>query len=297
MTRESELTPEEKARFAAWKSGDAKEPAPEHSGYDFEATYEKARRDLGVDAIDARSFTDLYDRTNIDADLQETERIKKDIEARQDEENLRMKKFATILEAIIHVQAELNEWFGKNANSIRPTEYDDIKNGVDEIIEIRPETESASHLALAIDVTFGSRIAEKLKEIKTEIMAGKLTRIKYFKSEETGYRGELNKVPKVVISVHMSTLNELADYWMNRKNKKLAEHGVQLQILEEIKMQLEIFDEFAEKQNKPELAAIYKRSLAIINRIIFEKELNPRLAYAKHDASFAQMEEALDKVF
>mgnify|MGYP001569067552 CR=1 FL=1 len=46
---------------------------------------------------------------------------------------------ATIMEAIIHEQIELNDWLGPDAETITPSQYDVIANGVDSIIRFQHE--------------------------------------------------------------------------------------------------------------------------------------------------------------
>ena len=50
---------------------------------------------------------------------------------------------------------KVNNWLGPEATAIKSSRYDDIKNGVDNIVEFHKEEDfSSSHLALAIDETF-----------------------------------------------------------------------------------------------------------------------------------------------
>ena len=106
-------------------------------------------------------------------------------------------------------------------------------------------------------------MAQKIERIKKEILGGKLTTIKYFYSEDSNIRGQLMKVPRVLIGADIATVKELAALWLKTKKPKdnlearqglqaLASHRIQFQILEEIKAQLEYFIEFAQ-ENKGEI--------------------------------------------
>lgn len=234
--------------------------------------YKKAQEILQEDIVDPEEFVDLYGRENVEKDLDYVKEMEERFRKESTLEIERTKRMATVLEAIIYEQAELSEWLGPNACTIKPSRYDDIKNGVDSVVEFQKEEGEASHLALAIDVTFSPNIEKKLERIKREIRNGQLTRIKYFVSEYMGFRGELTRVPRVVIGADVTRIRELSDLWLNKRKRELADHPVQFQILEEMRMQLEFFKEYAREVGREEIALVYHRSLEMIKGIIASKQ-------------------------
>lgn len=156
---------------------------------DIDKAHKKASEVLR-DAIDIEDFSDIYKDTEKDKEYVEAME-KKFEESSMDspKEFQYMQKMGKILEAIIHEQGELSDWFGENATTITPARYDDIKNGIDSIVEFQEGESSASHLALAIDVVSGQEIQKKFARIKDDINKGHLSEIKYFKSEHLHIKG------------------------------------------------------------------------------------------------------------
>lgn len=215
------------------------------------------------------------------------ERVKRDKE-RAEKKKREIKEFGTgptrkaqLLEALLTEQIELSEWFGGNTYTIIPAEFDDLFHGVDLALEIEDE-DGVKHLALGVDVTSSPvSIRKKLKIIKDHIANGTLTAMEYFHSEDHNpdFYGTMDNIPQVVIGTDGKTIKELGELWMSayglaklrRESKqpplspeseefqkkstreakqKLADHRVQILMLEEIKMQLTVFHEFAIVKNK-----------------------------------------------
>lgn len=235
-------------------------------------------------AIKIKDFSDLYGE-GVAKDLQEVGRLKAAFEAENKDkgpEFLDCMKRAKFFEALLAERVELDNWLGENAQTIVASEYDDIKNGVDLAIEFSTEG-GFKHLALSVDVTTSRQVvAQKIERIKEEIVGGKLTTIKYFYSEDSNIRGQLMRVPRVLIGADIATAKELATLWLKTKRpnddrearqslQALALHRIQFQILEEIKTQLEYFVEFARENKKEGLISEYRKALAVISEILEQK--------------------------
>lgn len=248
---------------------------PEHARM-FESSYlhldeahKRAKMILTENEIKLERFAGLYDENVLAHDIEKVERLKKRFEPSPS------KAYADIFEAIVCEHGELSEWFGSGCEIIKTSLFDDYVNGVDMIAEIKGEHQGFSHLALGIDVTFGSKdLREKFIPIRTGIDKGSLGEIKYFYSDRQHYRAHLEKVPQVVVGVEIEQLKNLALLWMNRKNKELSRHPAQMTILEEIALQLETFERYANKSEKREvqnLAPILGRELWKIRSLLEEK--------------------------
>jgi len=223
--------------------------------------------------INPEDFIDIYGEDVVRNDLKYVQDLKDKFEADSTPEKAEIKKHANILEAIIADQTELNDWMGPDASTIIASEKDDIGNRVDAIVEFL-KGNGVSHLALAIDVTHGQDVKDKMGSIKKEIEGGELTEVKYFKSEHSGFKGKLEHIPRVIIGADKNTILELGELWLEKNNKALAKHKIQFQILEEIKIQLEAFMEYATEQKQYDVADKYAKSLRIIGDIISEKSGN-----------------------
>lgn len=229
--------------------------------------YEKA-------AINMAKFEKVpgYGEDRVKRDKERVERKKREIKELGTEPT----KKARLLEALLTEQIELSNWFGENTYTIVPAEFDDLFHGVDLALEIEDD-DGVKHLALGIDVTSSPvSIRKKLKIIKDHIANGTLTAMEYFHSEDHNpdFYGTMDNIPQVVIGTDGKIIKELGELWMSaygltklRRNSKhpplspeseehqkkstrearqnLADHRVQILMLEEIKMQLTAFRKFA----------------------------------------------------
>ncbi len=154
---------------------------------------------------------DLYGSKGLKARQQE---FKAKMAAMEGPEAIRAeksKKIATIIERSVTYGANLG-WYG-NSVTIEPTsQFDDVKRGVDEVLEIRKEVES-SFLALGIDVTYRGLLSEQYKQklfgIIRGISKGHKTKIKYFKN----HKGEKMKefaVPKTILYFNINDVKDFA---------------------------------------------------------------------------------------
>ncbi len=235
--------------------------------------FEKAERLLRAESIEPSQFEYLYGKEAIAVDEKYVEEKEREFKKSANPEHERLAKLATVFEAIVHDQVELNEWFGENVNTIKTSRFDDIRNGVDSVAEFREGVVATSHLAFAIDVTFSGDTEKKFERIREEIERGELARVKYFVSERTGFIGELRTVPRVVVGADVRTVKQLSELWLERDNKSLAKHPIQLQILEEISSQLEAFRNYAEKKGKDKLVLKYNDSIELIQKILEDKKV------------------------
>ncbi|MCA9364038.1 hypothetical protein KC727_02365 [Candidatus Kaiserbacteria bacterium] len=182
---------------------------------------------------------------------------------RYEQNNQETKKTARVLEAIIHEYGELGDWFGENATTIKTSEYDDYVNGVDLVVELSDD-DFSHHLALAVDVTFGSKhVHKKFQKIKEEIDAEKLAEVKYFESH--GFRGTLKQVPRIVVGAECDTVRQLAALWNSGDKAALAGHEIRNILQAEIATELETFLAYAEKNGKRNAARSFRQALGVLS--------------------------------
>ncbi|MDP3778441.1 MAG: hypothetical protein Q8R30_00135 [bacterium] len=246
-------------------------------GFDMGKAYKRASEALDADRIDPETLEGC-DKEMVARDMQYVRdreaQFKMESRLGSEEEQ----KAATVFEAIIHEQVELNDWLGPNAETMSASRFDDIANGVDTIVRFQREGESDSHLGLAIDVTFSTDIRGKLNRIMEDIERGKLTEVKYFGSpspedpDEYVYNGGL-KVPRVVIGIEKHTVEKLAELWLNKNKKELGAHVVQRVIAKEILDQLELFEKYARsRNNRNNIAETYAHVRDVLERSLNERE-------------------------
>ena len=228
--------------------------------------YEKALTSVHEAEIDPEKFRDLYGKEAVDADRAYIEEMERTFAA--EGEPSEAQKLGTIFEALLHNQITYGGWFGKESSAQKTSRYDDVKNGIDEVVEIEVHEAATSYLGLALDATLGGT-DEKFKRIKREIDERKLGTVKYFRSKRGEFRGELSHVPRVVVAADAKTVIELATLWLEKKSKELREHPFQHQVLEEIELQLAHFEAYARERGEEEssTADTFARSRAVIESI------------------------------
>lgn len=247
--------------------------------------YDKAQKALAQDAIKRETFANLYDPEQINKDNELVKKLEERFSQRSNQESVGH-HLATIFEAIIHQHGEQSDWFGPFARTIKTDRYDDYVNGVDEVIEFVEPQKPSSHLALAIDATFNDNyLGNELKKILNKIDEGKMTEIKYFESSDQTFRGQLSLIPQIILCADEKTIRELADLWVNEP-KRLAEHSIQLQNLEEALEQLKFFADYAKKVGQNKIAERYDHAISILSPILQEKLTTIRDIGNKRDAIY-----------
>lgn len=245
-----------------------------------EKALNKFEKESYNDRIQVDDFRNLYSKEEIIEDNKKVEKKKEQMEKDKTER-------AVLLEKIFIAKAEMFEWFG-DGYVCPTTEFDDIMNGTDFIIEYEDE-DGGQPLCLAVDCTVSEDkgiILDKIIKTEEGIQNGKLTSIKYFRSEaETTSDGKrvckfLSMAPKVVISVDKQKIKDFCKEYS--ENKDLGNSYMQIFILEEIAIQLDnqisqienkelkIKDYVSEEQKEKMLKKI-KKTREHIKEIIKEK--------------------------
>jgi len=235
-----------------------------------EMAFQKAQEKLAIDSINMDDFADLY---NVAKDKEYVQKLKKIFEEENSPQEKENKKLATVLEAILHIQIEQNCYLGDDVKTISTCEFDDIKNGIDQILEIGGEDEkNIRHLAIAVDITFSVDVYKKIKKIKEKIKSGKLAVIKYFKSDVLHIRGEKGGIPEFVLGIDKNNLENVIQLWLNDENKKLYHHPLHIIILDEILQQAKYYQNYAKRVGQIEISEKYKELYNIFLQVKQEKE-------------------------
>jgi hypothetical protein len=110
-----------------------------------------------------------YSNLQIEDDIQETEKLKQIFKEQfeKNPESKERKDISDIFESIV-VDHISGSWFDNKAIGHYTAEPDDIRRGVDAVVEIKPQDEEIQHsnyLGLGIDVTFSSDKADIKKKL------------------------------------------------------------------------------------------------------------------------------------
>ena len=256
-----------------------------------EEMHTKAEAVILKNKINAEEFRDLYGDV-VDKDIAKAEKLKEKFGSGLDKNSRECKKYAEIMEAIFVDLVDKAEWMGKGTKAMNTADYDDFENGIDAIAEMTQEGGFKKHLGLAMDATFANNLNGKFNGIKGEIVRGEMAKVKYFKSGN--FKGQLSEVPHVIIGVSLGTIKELGEMWVKGDTEGLKNHPVQYQVLEEIIIQLETFEKYAEKYDKPELAQVYRDNHTTLREIKAEKE-KIQADSGWRDRSFYNIKDEMDK--
>ncbi|HCB35013.1 MAG: hypothetical protein A2W52_03035 [Candidatus Taylorbacteria bacterium RIFCSPHIGHO2_02_49_25] len=249
---------------------------------------ERAKAVIARDEIKIDDFVDLYGSERLSRDRRYVEQRERQFLERNSSETAKNAEWAKVFEAILHEHGEQSNWFGAEATTLKTSRYDDIINGVDELIEYQKEDSSLSFLALAVDATYSHETRGKLRRIKGEIDAGNLATIRYFAAENVDIKGELKNIPHVIVGTDRSTLLELSELWLQGKNGELAIHPIQFQILEEIISQCETFAAYAKKIGRTDIAEKYESAGRLIGEILKAKRSGIRDS-GRRDSVFSSL--------
>lgn len=249
----------------------------EEESFPFDEAYLRANKILKEQEIQPAEFYDVINPDEIESDLAYVRRMEHEYEKRETPEEKESHKLSDILEAVMHQEIELSDWLGPDTETIRPSRFDDIKNGVDSVIRIRKGGSEDTRLALGIDVTFSKySLEKKMKRILREIDSGELAEVKYYseedeESEKPRHVAHL-RVPRIAVGFNAPVIRELGGIWMDKTRKKdLARHPVQHLLADEIMMQLKVLGDYAEQKGKPSIAAAYRKALTELTSSVRKK--------------------------
>jgi len=242
--------------------------------------YKRAEKSLQTDTPDPKTFirrpdnpNGIYSQETVERDLRYVVDMQREFKSQRNPLTQEFERLAKILEAIIHEQTELSDWLGPEAHTINTSEFDDISNGIDIIIEFQLDgLPPEQYPLLAVDITSSPHtIRKKFQRIETEINNERLSTIKYFASGDR--RTMVKQIPKVVIGADRKTLNGLISAWLKKDSAALANHPIQDMILEEAIRQLNVFRTHARKMHPQTqtTAHIFTQLIITLNDILKEK--------------------------
>lgn len=248
-----------------------------------------------VDRPDPRDFCDVYEKEEVKKDLQELKLKKKKIKKKEegmaeDEKRVKRKndKRGRAFETLFSEQSHEGEWFGSEAMVSRTSEYDDVMNGIDLMVEIPKE--ETKRLALAVDASVSSDeevIREKVtRNIRKIGNRKKSPQVKYFEPQVFGEnKGKVEGLLPVVVGAERKHANKLFDLFAELKKlekvdgskerkqslrQELASHPLHCVFLEEIKIQLEAYKKIFERNFDKRKEC--EELLSVINGVIEEKK-------------------------
>ncbi|MDQ5957103.1 MAG: hypothetical protein QG614_77 [Patescibacteria group bacterium] len=172
---------------------------------------------------------------------------------------------ADILEALVYDMIHNHSWLGENVGAILPSVYDDLFSGND-IIVSHKTGEATEYSGVGIDLTLGEvAFMKKLEDTMSRIRGGSLGKVKYFKSEDERFVGELRSIPHLVIGVDREKLFKLCRLWINGDYNRLKQDAT-AKIF--IQMMIAQCDEFIKLTNIENIIKVYTREKRILGGVL-----------------------------
>lgn len=164
------------------------------------------------------------------------------------------KKVATIIERGIAYGVSELEWYGKGINMEPASEFDDVKRGVDDVVEIVKNEDESTFMGLGIDVTYRGLLSQEYKDKVFKLLQfirnGQKTKIKYHKN----HAGKMMKefaVPKIILSFNINDVKDMANLIKNIHDPKVKEEFKNSQqkfdVMNQLIIQCELLSLFAEE--------------------------------------------------
>ena len=261
--------------------------------------FAEIQKTLAKAQINIEDFRDLYGADKIAEDLAYVDEKEAQFESEETRESKEAKRVALIFEGIFHKGAYEHGWLGNKdeVRVVKASAVDDIRHGVDSIIEFKKIGAAAQHLAIGVDVTYSNQLKEKFKKIKNDIANGTLGTVEYFLSEN--FKGKLKNIPRVVVGADQSHIVDLCkDMFVNPDSKRLARHPFQILQLKQMRLQLDAFAEYADSLGKKDIAALYRRDAEIVRLLLQGKSVEEgiRMGDWENDRVFEAIKKELENL-
>ncbi|MCB9809278.1 hypothetical protein H6776_02660 [Candidatus Nomurabacteria bacterium] len=184
------------------------------------------------------------------------------------------KKIATLTERGLAFGVSQVGWYGEQVKMIPTSEFDDVKRGVDGVLEIIKEDTESDFIGLGIDVTFRGLQSEEFKSkffrMLDSLTHGHQTRIKYG-TDHTGAPMKEFAVPKILIHFDIGDVKDIVHMLQQADSPTLQKDFVnspqKFMVMKQIVHQCLMLSGFAEEVKNP----IFRRYNAIISSL---KELS-----------------------
>lgn len=287
------------------------ESAPSWTRLDIEEAVSEIERELERGAIRRIELSDflgsgLFHDDEINSDLKEVERLKrifKEKNKTQSRESREIQLKGSVAEYVLFEHIRNGSWMGRETKIILTSHYDDYKNGVDAVLQFLREGKGGIHVGLAVDFTLsGHEAARKVEEILRSIEADKVSKVKYFSSDETGKLKNFD-LPLVIVGADHKAVARVSDLYLNREKeenqKALERDPLQFVLLLELRTELSLLKGFAEQNGKKNIANIYSEALQNVERTIKERGITEKelTLSSRTDSVLRYIIKALSRVY
>jgi hypothetical protein len=253
-------------------------------------------------------FTSVgYTKQEIEKNIQEIKEREnlfavKDLGSEKVQEVKKSKKIATMAEIALEYGVSDLGWYGENVK-IRPTsKFDDIKRGVDDLLEIKKKTLETSFMGLAIDVTYRGLHSEQYKQkfftLLKSISSGYKTNVKYH-TNDNGVMMKEFAVPKIILYFNFSDVKSLIHMLKNidipEIKEQLKNHPQKYAVMNQIITQSKKLIGFS-KDFGNDISQGYSDILSAINELAEEdKDIQTMLSVQHNDEVSLHLDQLINE--
>ena len=228
---------------------------------------------------------------------------KEPLDLKEKKKLMKAKQIATITECVLAYGVSESSWYGEKISIEPASEFDDIKRGVDEVMEIVKDGDESSFIGLGIDVTYRGLKSEQFKKklfmLLQSIRDGHKTKVKYFKN----HKGEMVKefaVPKIILYFDLHDVKELVEVTKNIDDPKVKEgfknSPQKYNVMNQIINSCNKLSAFAE-ESKNDIFRGYIDIVNSIKELSWENEEIKNMINVRHDDEISKHIDILIKEF
>ncbi len=246
--------------------------------------------------IDAFLNTKGTTEEGLNQDLKEERRLKKEFELEKQKKTLaetQRDKIAELAEVTVFMGINNFKWLGNNTKCRAPALYDDYKNQIDLVADIRSntnaeiETESDINLVgFSIDVTTGSTTeTDKANKLRSKIEEGKPLLLKYSEAEIKTNDGvkiirEINRaLPTVVVYVDPKIVQDIEFFMVddNADGLKSLMSDLRINVVKQILEQLREYHSKFKQKGMVKMEELYSKSISRLEETIVSLGINSQV--------------------
>lgn len=255
-------------------------------------------------AIDPKDFigVSFFTKDEVERDLKLVEEKERKIKSQKlSEQQIDIERTAHFVETVIPEAIKKLGWLGEKVKVIKPSRYDDLFRGIDNVVQILPEKEIENEkwircIGFSMDFTISRKEAqEKAFEEILAIAKGKVPSMKYFKTEIMTSKGEMEiklknfKLPKVIMSCPQEIMNESKEDLLNFETnpedteaKTIAENTpLRFYFIKEALAQLDFFADLANRFENKAAKEVYRDSRESFKEILEEQGIDEKVLAEK----------------
>lgn len=238
-----------------------------------------------------------YDENSIRAEIEKVKEFKK---RWIDEETPELRHQKNLSEVIEHVVVDQfsGEWLANKAVGHYTAEEDDVLRGVDVVAELSGENEN-SYLGFALDVTIAKDLSvldSKLNRIwEQDIKGNRQAEVKYLEKADES-KGSV-KLFRIIVGINKDFVRDLVSLQRFNKKEELAKHPFHINLIAQIKYQLESYYRYAEIVGNNKLQEQVAESLKVFYEIYDAKEelIKEKQADIEKEADFSLIKSFCDQ--